>query len=100
MRVVLINILVLQLGPQTKILGSAPASDNVSVISGNVLVKHGRPMRAFKFELSLAVSALRVCKPEDGRRVVTCLGTTEIKWPKDISGGPEISELIGGLVKA
>uniref|UniRef100_A0A7N2KR07 Uncharacterized protein n=1 Tax=Quercus lobata TaxID=97700 RepID=A0A7N2KR07_QUELO len=68
------SVEVLQLGPQTKIPDSALASDNVSVISGNVSVKHGRSTRAFKFELSLAVLALRVCKPEDVRRVVTCLG--------------------------
>ena len=31
---------------------------------------------------------------------MTCLGATEIKWPKDTSGGPKISKLTGGLVKA
>ena len=62
--------------------------------------KRADPRGLISFELTPAVLALRVCKPEGGRRVVTCLGATEIKWPKVLSGGPEILDFIGGLVIA
>ena len=32
--------------------------------------------------------------------MVTCLGATEIKWPKVLSGGLEILDFTGGLVIA
>ena len=59
---------------------------------------YGRPMRAFK--LTPAVLALRVSKPEGGRRIVSYLGAKEISWPKDISGGPEVTKQSGGLEEA
>ena len=74
--------------------------ENGSVINGKVSVKNGRPTRAFNFRLTLAVLALRVCKPEGGRRFVTYLGAKDFKWPKVFSGGPEITEHSSGLVKA
>nr|POE91817.1 hypothetical protein CFP56_65362 [Quercus suber] len=74
--------------------------ENGSVINGNVSVINGRPMWAFNFKLTLAILALRVCKPEGGRRVVTCLGAKDFRWPKALSGGPEITKHTGGLVKA
>ena len=29
-----------------------------------------------------------------------CLGAKEFNWPKDLSGGPEVTKLTGGLDKA
>ena len=60
----------------------------------NVSVINGRPMRAFNFKLTPAILALRVCKPEGGRRIVTYLGA------KDLSGGPKVTKQTGGLDKA
>ena len=57
-------------------------------------------MGFLSFKLTLVVLALRVCKPEGGRRVVTCLGDNGVRWPKAFSGGLENTKLIGGLVKA
>ena len=37
----------------------------------NVSVINGRPTRAFNFKLTPAVLALKVCKPEGGRHIVT-----------------------------
>ena len=31
---------------------------------------------------------------------MTCLGAKEISWPKDLSGGPEVTKQIGGLDEA
>ena len=74
--------------------------ENGSVINGNVSFKNGRPTQAFIFKLTPAVLDLRACKPKGGRRFVTCLGAKEIRWPRVFSGGPEFTELSGGLVKA
>ena len=74
--------------------------ENGSARNGNVSALYGRPTRAFKFKLTPALLALRVCKPEGGRRVVSYLGAKEISWTKNFSGGPEASKQIGGLVEA
>ena len=74
--------------------------ENVSVINGNVSIRNGRPTLAFNFKWTLAILALRVCKPEGGRRIVTCLGAKDFRWPKDLSGGPKVTKQIGGIVKA
>ncbi|KAF3954810.1 hypothetical protein CMV_019889 [Castanea mollissima] len=66
----------------------------------NVSIINGKPTRAFNFKLTSAILALRVCKPEGGRRIVTCLGAKEFSWPKDLSGGPKVTNQIGGLDKA
>ena len=39
----------------------------------NVSVINGRPKQVFNFKLTPANLALRICKPEGGRRVVSCL---------------------------
>ena len=57
-------------------------------------------MLSFNFKLTPAILALRVCKPEGGRRSVTCLGAKDFKWSKDLSGGPEVTKQTGGIVKA
>ena len=57
-------------------------------------------MLSFNFKLTPAILALRVCKPEGGRRIVTCLGAKDFRWPKDLSGGPKVTKQIGGIVKA
>nr|POE62222.1 hypothetical protein CFP56_39548 [Quercus suber] len=44
--------------------------------------------------------ALRACKPEGGRRTLTWLDAKELRWPKDLSSGPEITNISGGPVKA
>ena len=49
--------------------------------NGNVSALSGRPTRAFKFNLTPALLALRVCKPEGGKRVVTYLSSQDISWP-------------------
>ena len=74
--------------------------ENGLASNSNVLALFGRPMRAFKFKLTHAFLSLRLCKPEGGRRVVTCLGAKEISWPKDLSGGLEVTKQTGGLVEA
>ena len=74
--------------------------ENGSAINGNVSALYGKPTRAFKFKLTPAFLTLRVCKPEGGRRVVTCLGAKEISWPKDLSGGPKVTKQTGGLDEA
>ena len=74
--------------------------ENVSIINGNVSVINGKPTQTFNFKLTPAILALRVCKPEGGRRFVTYLGAKEFKWPKVLSGGPEITKQSDGLVKA
>ena len=66
----------------------------------NVSVINDRPMQAFNFKLTPTVLALRVCKPEGGRRIVTCLGVKDFRWPKDLSGGLEVTKQTGGLDKA
>nr|POF14673.1 hypothetical protein CFP56_52659 [Quercus suber] len=66
----------------------------------SVYVINGRPTRAFNLKLTLAILALRVCKPEGGRRFVTCLGAKEFRWPKVLNGGPKITKQSDGLVKA
>ena len=40
----------------------------------NVSIINGRPIWAFNFKLTPAILALRVCKLEGGRHIVTCLG--------------------------
>uniref|UniRef100_A0A7N2R375 Uncharacterized protein n=1 Tax=Quercus lobata TaxID=97700 RepID=A0A7N2R375_QUELO len=50
---------------------------------------------AFKFKLTPALLALRVCKPGGGRRVVSYLGAKEISWTKNFSGGLEVSKQTG-----
>ena len=74
--------------------------ENGSAINGNGLAFSGKPMRAFKFKLTPAFLALRVCKPEGGRRVVTCLSVEEISWLKDLCVGPEVTKQSGGLDEA
>ena len=77
--------------------------ENGSARNGNGLALYGRPTRAFKFKFKLtpALLALRVCKPEGGRRVVVSyLDVKEISWTKNFSGGPEVSKQTGGLVEA
>nr|POE85780.1 putative atp synthase 24 kda subunit, mitochondrial [Quercus suber] len=69
-------------------------------VANNGSALYVRPTRAFKFKLTPAFLALRVCKPEGGRRVVTCLSAKEISWPKDFSGGLEITNLTVGLDEA
>ena len=55
---------------------------------------------AFNFKLPPAILALRVCKLEGGRHIVTCLGAKDFRWPKDLSGGPEVTKQTSGLDKA
>ena len=74
--------------------------ENVSIINGNVSVINGKPTQTFNFKLTPAILALRVCKPEGGRRFVTYLGAKEFKWPKVLSGEPEITKQSDGVVKA
>ena len=66
----------------------------------NVSVINGRSTWAFIFKSTPAVLALSVCKPEGGRRFVTCLGAKEFSWPKDLSGRPEVTKQTGGFDKA
>ena len=73
---------------------------NVSVINGNVSVLNGKPMRAFNFKLTPTILALRVCKPEGGRHIVTCLGAKEFSCPKDLSGGLKVTKQTSGLNEA
>ena len=73
---------------------------NGLVLNGNVSVINGRPTRAFTFKLTPATLALKVCKPEGGKRSVTCMGTNEFSWPKALSGGLELIIQSGGLAKA
>nr|POE81734.1 hypothetical protein CFP56_19934 [Quercus suber] len=63
--------------------------ENAIVRNGNVSVSNGRPTRAFNFKLTPAFMALRVCKPEGGRLTMTWLDAKELRWPKDLSGGPD-----------
>ncbi|KAF3970804.1 hypothetical protein CMV_005533 [Castanea mollissima] len=74
--------------------------ENGSAINGNGSAFYGRPTWAFKFTLTPALLALRVCKPEGGRRIVTCMDAKEISWPKDLSVGPEVTKQKGGLDEA
>ena len=75
--------------------------ENGSARNGNGLALYGRPTCAFKFKLTPALLALRVCKPEGGRRVVVSyLDVKEINWTKNFSGGLEVSKQTGGLVEA
>ena len=66
--------------------------ENGSAINGNGLAFSNRPKRAFKFKLTPGFLALRVCKPEGGRCVVTCLSVEEFSWPKDLSVGLEVTK--------
>ena len=66
----------------------------------NVSIINGRPIWAFNFKLTPAILALRVCKLEGGRHIVTCLGAKDFRWPKDLSGGPEVTKQTSGLDKA
>ena len=66
----------------------------------NVSVINGRPMWTFNFKLTPPILALRVCKPEGGRHIVTCLGVKEFSWPKDLSGGLEVTKQTVGLDEA
>ena len=43
----------------------------------NVSVINGRPTWVFNFKLTFANLALKVCKPEGGQHVVTCLGVKD-----------------------
>jgi len=74
--------------------------ENGSARNGNVSTLYGRTTWAFKFKLTPALLALRVCKPGGGRRVVSYLGAKEISWTKNFSGGLEVSKQTGGLVEA
>ena len=47
-----------------------------------------------------ALLALRACKPERGKHVATYLSSQEISYPKDFSGGPEVTKQKGGLHEA
>ena len=91
-----------------------PAGNGLG-LNGNVSVINGRPTRACTFKMTPAVLALRVCKSEGGKRIVTNLGAKDVSWPKvssgglgakDVSwpkvssGGPEIITQSGGPVKA
>ena len=66
----------------------------------NVSFINGRPTQAFNFKLTLAILALRVCKPKGGQCMVTCLGAKEFSWPKELSGGPNVTKKTSGLDKA
>ena len=66
----------------------------------NVSVINGRPTRVFKFKLTTANLALRICKSEGGRHMVNYLGDKGVSWPKDLSGGLEILNQTDGLGKA
>ena len=58
----------------------------------NVSFINGRPTRAFNFKLTPAILALRVCKPKGGQCMVTCLGAKKFSWPKELSGGPNVTK--------
>ncbi|KAF3967821.1 hypothetical protein CMV_008223 [Castanea mollissima] len=58
-------------------------------------VINGRPKRAFYFKLTPASLALRVCKPEGGKRKVICMDAKELRWPMVSSDGPEVIKHIG-----
>ena len=73
---------------------------NGFVLNGKVSVINGRPTRTVTFKLTPALLALRVSKPEDGKRFVTYMGSKVFNWPKASSGGPEPINQSGGLVKA
>nr|POE92308.1 hypothetical protein CFP56_71994 [Quercus suber] len=51
--------------------------------------------RGHNFKLTPASLALRVCKPEGERRIVTCLGAKDFRWPKVLSGGLEVTKQTG-----
>ena len=73
---------------------------NGSVLNGKVSVINGRPMRNVTFKLTPALLALRVSKPEDGKRFATYMVSKVFNWPKASSGGLEPINQSGGLVKA
>ena len=73
---------------------------NGSVLNGKVSVINGRPTRDFTFKLTPGFFALRVCRPEGGKRSIICMGTKDFNWPKVLSGKPELINQSGGLVKA
>ena len=73
---------------------------NGSGLNGNVSVINGRPTRACTFKLTPEFLALRACKFEGGKHTVTNLGAKDVSWPKVSSGGPEILNQFGELVKA
>ena len=73
---------------QNRILGGH--AGNGLALKGKVLVINGRPTRTCTFKLTLACLALRVCKSEGGKRSVTYLDAKNFRWPKEVSGRPEI----------
>ena len=75
-------------------------SENGSVLNGKVSVINGRPTRAFTFKLTPNILALRVCKPEGGKRIVSILGAKDPRWPKVLSDRPDLFKQSGALVKA
>ena len=75
-------------------------AENGLVLKGKVSVFNGRPTWTCTFKLTPACLALRVCKMEGGKRSVTYLDAKEFNWPKDVSGGPHIINLAGGLAQA
>ena len=73
---------------------------NGLVLNGNVSVINGRPTRAFTFKLTPATLALKVCKPEGGKRFVSCMDINEFSWLRVLSGGPKLIIQFDGLAKA
>ena len=82
---------------QNKIPGGH--AENGLVLKGKVSVINGRPTRTCTFKLTPACLALRVCKSEEGKRFVTYLDAKNPKWPKEVSGRPEIFKHYGGLAQ-
>ena len=74
-------------------------AENGLVLKGKVSVINGRPTWTCTFKLTAACLALRVCKSEGGKRSVTYLDAKSFKWPKEVSGRPEIFKHPGGLAQ-
>ena len=75
-------------------------AENGLVLKGKISVINGKPTRTCTFKLTLACLALRVCKIEGGKRLVTYLDAKDFSWPKNLSGEPEILKHPGGLAQA
>ena len=73
--------------------------ENGLVLKGKVSVINGRPTRTCTFKLTPACLALRVCKSEEGKCSVTYLDAKNPRWPKEVSGKPEIFKHSGGLAQ-
>ena len=75
-------------------------AENGLVLKSKVSVINGRPTRTCTFRLTPACLALKVCKSEGGKRSVTYLDAKNFRWPKEVSGKPEIFKHSGGLAQA